>query len=590
MGYHRPQNRFLWAAVVFLLAGLFCFGAPAHPKNVVIIHSAGDDLLVYRRASQHLEQVLTTDPSLRVEFFHEYLQDLKLPVDSIQLAESLEKKYFSAGTPDLIVATGTTALKLCVNYGLSHFRAVPVVFLLANTHAVPMPHLPPQMTGVSFQFDVAGTVALALRLHPAAHHIFFVVGTTAIERYYEDIFRKEASRLLSNYDVTYLDNLTLGELLNRLARLPEQSVVFYLTMLKDATSTYYVPSRIIRSITAASNAPLYGWFSTQIGTGIVGGSFFDVEQDAERAAAMVRRILSGEAVSHIPPQSGTFQTLVDWRQLKRWQIDERNLPSGAVVLFREPSTWMKFRWIIVGSLVVFAVEFLLIVWLIREGRRRRLSESALKTLSGHLLNAQEDERARLARELHDGVSQQIAFLGISLSAIKSRVPSVYTTLRADLIRQLDLVKELANEIRRLSHDLHPPILKSFGIDRALRQYCEVFGASHGMDIQLTTDIGSGHLAQEAELCFYRIAQESLRNVVKHANTNAAQVSLIKNGTEYALSISDKGRGFNPADPCGRGLGLLSMQERIEALHGTLTIWSKVNHGTVITARLPALSR
>ena len=87
-------------------------------------------------------------------------------------------------------------------------------------------------------------------------------------------------------------------------------MVNYLTMLKDATSIYYVPSRIVGSITAASNAPLYSWFVTEIGTGMVGGSFFDVDHDAEQAAAMAGRILSGEAVQKIPPERGTFRTVV----------------------------------------------------------------------------------------------------------------------------------------------------------------------------------------------------------------------------------------------------------------------------------------
>jgi signal transduction histidine kinase len=587
MGYRRPRTCFLSAAVVFLLGGPFCFGAPTHEKNVLIIHAAGDDILLYRRASDHMEQLLTVDRSLRVEFFREYLQDVKRSVNSIQLAESLQKKYFLDGTPDLIIATGTSAVRLCINYGVSHFRAVPVVFLLADDRVVAMQQLPPQITGIVTRIDFAGTVSLALRSHPDAHSIFFVVGTSALERAYEDVFKKEAGPLLSKYDVTYLDNLNFGELLDRLSRLPEHSIVFYFTMLRDRTSTYDHRSPTMGSIAAASNAPVYSWWGGQIGAGIVGGSFFDIDRDAERAAVMVRRILSGEVAHTIPRQRGTSLTVVDWRQLKRWHIEERNLPSGTMVLFREPSTWMKFRWIIVGSLVVFCAELLLIVWLIREGRLRRISESALKTLSGHLLNAQEDERARLARELHDGVNQQIAFLGISLSGIKSRMPSGDATLRADVTRQQDLVTELGKEIRRLSHDLHPPILKLFGIDRALRQYCEEFGAAHNLDIEVTSDIGSERLSQELELCLYRITQESLRNVAKHANANAVQVSLKKNGAEYALNISDKGRGFNPADARNRGLGLLSMQERIEALHGSLTIWSKVNHGTVVTARLPS---
>jgi signal transduction histidine kinase len=586
MGCRRPKSEFLLGAVVFLLAGVVCFAAPAHRKNVLIIHSGGDDVLLYRRASQHLEQVLTADRSVYVEFFHEYLHDFKLPVDSTQLAESLQKKYFFAGTPDLIVTIGTTSLRLCINYGPSHFRGVPVVFLLADDRVVPVQQWPPQITGVVTRVDFAGTVALALRLQPATHRIFFVAGTSAIERAYENVFKAQAGPLLSNYDVTYLDNLTFGELLDRLSRLPEHSLVLFMTMLKDRTSTYDNRSPNIGTIAAVSNAPVYGWLITQIGTGIVGGRFFDVDGDAELAAAMARRILSGEAVRNIPRQRGSSVTTVDWRQLRRWRIDERNLPSGTVVSFREPSAWMKFRWIILGTLAVFVAELLLIVWLIRESRRRRLSESALKALSGHLLNAQEDERARLARELHDGINQRISFLGISLSGMKSRIASGDPMLRADLIRQQDLVTELGKEIRRLSHDLHPPILKIFGIDRALRQYCEEFGASHEMDIQLTTDIGPDRLPRESELCFYRIAQESLRNIVKHANANAVQVSLQKNGTEYSLSIVDKGRGFNPADPRARGLGLLSMHERTEALHGTLNIWSKVNQGTIVTASLP----
>jgi signal transduction histidine kinase len=586
MGCYRPKSEFLLGAVVFLLGGLCCFGAPSERKNVLIIHSGGDDVLLYRRASQHLEQVLTANRSLYVEFFHEYLHDFKLPVDSTLLAESLQKKYFFAGTPDLIVTIGTTSLRLCINYGASHFSGVPVVFLLADDRVFPVQQWPPQITGVVTRVDFAGTVALALRLQPATHRIFFVAGTSGIERAYENVFKEQAGPLLSNYEVTYLDNLTFGELLDRLARLPEHSVVLFMTMLKDRTSTYDNRSPNIGTIAAVSNAPVYGWLITQIGTGIVGGRFFDVDRDAELAAAMARRILSREAVHTVPRQRGTSQTIVDWHQLKRWHIDERNLPRGTVVLFREPSAWIKFRWIILASLVVSCAELMLIVWLIRESRRRRSSELALKSLSGHLLNAQEEERARLARELHDGINQRISFIGISLSAMKSRIPSGDPTLRADLMRQQDLVTEVGKEIRRLSQDLHPPILKIFGIDRALKDYCEEFGASNAMDIQLTSDMGPDRLSQEAELCFYRIAQESLHNVAKHANANAVQVSLKKNGTECALTISDKGRGFNPDNQRDRGLGLLSMQERIEALQGTFTIWSKVNHGTIITARLP----
>lgn len=355
--------------------------------------------------------------------------------------------------------------------------------------------------------------------------------------------------------------------------------------LWDSTPTYY-GNRSLRPLVAAANVPLYTYFVSQIGNGPVGGSFFDVDRDAERAADTARRILAGEPERNIPIQTGTFKTVVDWRQLKSWQIGERNLPAGTVVLFREPSVWTKYRSIVIGSLAVFVVELALIAWLAWEVRRRRLSEAALKALSGCLLKAQEEERARLARELHDGVNQRVALLGISLSGIKSRIPADDSGLRFDLKTLQDVVTDLGKEIRRLSHDLHPPILKLLGLDQALKQYCAEFGAAHGMDIQFTSNIGSDRLSQQSELCLYRIAQEALRNIVKHASTTAARVSLIRTGEEYTLSIRDSGRGFDPRDACHCGLGVLSMQERIEALDGKLSIWSKVNHGTIITARLP----
>ena len=301
---------------------------------------------------------------------------------------------------------------------------------------------------------------------------------------------------------------------------------------------------------------------------------------------MALRILHGESPQNIPREQTTYYSAVDWRQLQRWRIRESQLPSGTTVLFREPSAWVKYKWPIAGGFLAFAAQLVLIAWLIDEGRRRRASESALKALSGHLLSAQEEERARIARELHDGFNQQIALLGISLSSVKRQIPPGNPGLVAELTKQQEQIVGLAEEIRQLSHELHPSILKISGIDRALQHFCDEFGKTEGIDIDFRSDVTPDRVSPETALCLYRIAQESLRNIMKYADTNSARVSLIQEGAGCTLSVVDRGRGFTPGDTRNGGIGLISMQERARALQGTLTIWSKPGQGTVVTARIP----
>ena len=155
---------------------------------------------------------MSADHSLDVDFFHEYLDDMRLQADQLHLAESLQKKYFTGGKPDLIITAGPSALRLCRTYSVSHFASVPVVFMLADEHFLPPGNLPPHMTGITMHMDLVGTLELALRLHPATEQVFFVTGNSGGERAYQQAFQQETSAVLAKQRVTYLATSRWGRL------------------------------------------------------------------------------------------------------------------------------------------------------------------------------------------------------------------------------------------------------------------------------------------------------------------------------------------------------------------------------------------
>jgi PAS domain S-box-containing protein len=218
---------------------------------------------------------------------------------------------------------------------------------------------------------------------------------------------------------------------------------------------------------------------------------------------------------------------------------------------------------------------------------RRKSEEKLITLRNRLVRAQEEERARIARDLHDDAGQRLALLSIDLEQLKQAA----TKLRSSLTQQLEtLVKaasEITSDVHNVSRRLHPSQVELLGLAAALSNFCRDFAARNAMDI-LFVDAGlSQKPAQGAALCLFRVAQEAIRNVQKHSGTQKALVELDEVAGSMRLRISDQGAGFDPdSRDFTQGLGLLSMQERLHSLGGELFIHSRLGGGTCIEACIP----
>ena len=216
---------------------------------------------------------------------------------------------------------------------------------------------------------------------------------------------------------------------------------------------------------------------------------------------------------------------------------------------------------------------------------RKRSEEALRSLSSRLLRAQEEERARIARELHDDLSQRMALINMKVDILAQMSKDPRTE---DELSQLSAdVGELATSMRKLSHGLHPSALQHLGLVAALDKLRREIARLHGLDIEFEHQGVPQRLQDEAALGLYRIAQEALRNVVKHSGSETATVRLQRMGDCLELAIADQGHGFDTEASKGEsGLGLLGMRERLRLVDGQLTIESRPGHGTRVKAVIP----
>jgi PAS domain S-box-containing protein len=213
------------------------------------------------------------------------------------------------------------------------------------------------------------------------------------------------------------------------------------------------------------------------------------------------------------------------------------------------------------------------------------NEAALRDLSRRLINAQEEERRRVARELHDDLNQRMALLSIELEQLsRKRSPE-------DLDRRLQSLqtqaREISADIHRLSYELHPSKLDHLGLAPAIKSLCQEISTKGKLEVELQQDGFPAHLPSSVTLCVFRIAQESLRNCVKHSGANKARVTLEKTGQEIRLSVSDNGRGFEmDSAAMQKGLGFTSMRERLRIVGGEMQVQSQPRHGTVIDVSVP----
>jgi two-component system sensor histidine kinase UhpB len=264
--------------------------------------------------------------------------------------------------------------------------------------------------------------------------------------------------------------------------------------------------------------------------------------------------------------------------------------------------WNQYKVYVVGASALLALQTALIAGLLVQRVRRRRVENALREsegalresigqnqdLAGRLITAQEAERSRIGRDLHDDVCQRLAVLAMMLSGLKHRLFG--STPQPDLEEAMTTLQErtstLVTDVRNLSHELHPSVLDHAGLVPVLKTHCDEFARHQKVDVTFSADEGVRSVDGSAALCIYRVTQEALGNTARHAHARHAHVRLARTPEGVELDVVDDGVGFDPEHRNGDGLGLRSIRERVRFAKGSVTIESQPGHGTKLLVRIP----
>jgi PAS domain S-box-containing protein len=220
----------------------------------------------------------------------------------------------------------------------------------------------------------------------------------------------------------------------------------------------------------------------------------------------------------------------------------------------------------------------------------KYAKAAQAELGGRLIHAQEQERARIARELHDDINQRLALLANGLQELRHAADGSHEDQAREMLSLWQLTSEIAADIQHMSHQLHPSKLHYLGLAAAARDLCQEFSRQHKVPVEYLVCGLPRHIEEDVSLAIFRTIQEALRNVAKHSQARHAKVELSGVGDTICLVVSDDGVGFDPHSRPQLGLGLVSMQERMRLAGGDLSIHSRPQRGTRVEATAPAAVR
>jgi PAS domain S-box-containing protein len=714
-GPARGRRRHVSVLLAALAAIVLAYPtAAAHTKEVRRILILNEENATYpgiNVINQGIQAGLN-DSHYQLQLYSEYMDTSLFPDQAVQqeFRDSYIRKYQNLKL-DLIITVGPSPLKFMQEVHQKSFPGVPIVFCLPTPGVPGPPIVDSDFTGVENDMAPRETVGLALRLLPGTRNVVVVGGVSPIDREVLANVKKQLMSYEGRVEISYLTDLAMPDLLERLRRLPSNTIVLLTSIAEDAAGTSFKSNESGPPITRAASVPVFSLFDVHLNHGEVGGYLYSLREQGKVAGGLALRILRGEKAREVPRVTGVNTYMFDWRALKRWGLKERSLPPGSIIINRQPTVWESYKWYITGGVVLVLAETLLmfgLVWQRERAKRaetqvreseerfrlvantapvmiwaagtdgkcnyfnktwldftgrpleaelgdgwaegvypddlsrcletyteafkrresfemeyrlrrrdgeyswildngiprfnpdgtfagyigsciditdRKHAEEGLATIGRRLIEAHETERAWIGRELHDDISQRLALLGVELAQWSQNAS---TNEVAELVRQARAhVTEIAREVHGLSHRLHSSKLEYLGLTTTAGSFCRELSEKTKVEIVFEHAGIPDSLPKEVSLCLFRVLQEGLQNAVKHSGVQSFAVDLRGTGESIELTVVDSGNGFEEQEAfTGHGLGLISMRERLQLVHGEFSVKSQPGAGTTIRARVP----
>ena len=558
-------------------------------QRVLVIHSYGRNVAPYDLIAATIRRGVASKAPNRVVFLEATL-DADRPVsarEELAFVEYLRVRY-SEPPLDLIITTGAAAAKLMLQYRDALFPGVPILFAALDQRvAPPVGEMRPGDAATPTYLDPARYYDNILRLQPDTGTIALVLGNSPLEHYWRTVFEAASGPYADRVHFEWYDGLSLEQMKQRIAALPPNSAVIAGIVMVDGAGVPFERLAAFDELLEHSPVPIYSVFGSEIGRGAVGGPYLpELHAGAVAAGVALERLESPERPPPLARVIPMAMPTYDWRALERWRIPESRLPPGSEVRHRAPSPWAEHATGIVTGLAVMLAQALLIAGLLFERARRRNAEREARMLGGRLISAHEDEGRRLARELHDDVTQRLAGLSMEAATL-SRHADLEVRTAAEVAMGRELAG-LSREVHAMAYRLHSSVIDDLGLEEALRVECGRLDARGEARVEFHAEPGGGVLRGEPALCLFRVAREALGNAMRHAEAGRIEVRLRVADGRIRIEVVDDGRGFDAAAPRARAsLGLASMRERVALLGGRFQIRSRPGAGTQVTAWVPS---
>ena len=608
----------LRTALLVICTGLMVWIASALPaysatRRVVLLFGERPELPALALLQTDLVQTLTSNSADRVEIYNEAMDLSRFGSNNYQLLlrDFLQTKYADKKI-DLVIAILSPSLDFLLNYGSVIFPGTPIVFCGIDKTELGNRSLPPHVRGILLKRDFASTVEIALSLHPKTERAVVVAGTSDFDTKVLEQAKIDFGFYEERLQFQYLTTLPLRDLLTELSHLPPWTLVFYTTFYRDGAGETFVPLEVVERVSAAANAPTYGFMDQFVGRGIVGGNVTSLSAHGVEAAKLALRVLAGSKalgpqVSEVP----TNKLLFDWRQLQRWGISESKLPAGSEIWFRELSAWEQYKPQIFAITAAILAQALLIAWLLHERQYRRRAERTAREFFSELTQMNRmatagELSAAIAHEIRQPITGMVTMANAALRWLSRENPDIGRAQAAmnKVVAAGHHASDVITNVRGLfgkdTQEKTPTDLNT--LIRSVLELVSIDLRKHSIENQLTLGeqlppvVGNEVQLQQVILNLVMNAIELMNSAeprilsIKSETTghNGIRVSIADTGS--GISLTNLNRVFKPmftTKARGMGMGLSICKSIIESHKGQIWVTAGAPRGSIFQFELPA---
>jgi signal transduction histidine kinase len=608
----------LRTALLLICMGLMLWIASALPaysetRRVVLLFGERPELPALALFQTNFVQTLTSNSADPVEIYNETMDLSRFGSNNYRLflRDFLQAKYADKKI-DLAIAILSPSLDFLLNYGSVIFPGTPILFCGVDKTDLGNRSLPPHVRGILLKREFAPTVEVALSLHPNTERAVVVAGTSDSDTRLLEQAKIDFGFYEERLDFHYLTTLPLQDVLTELSHLPPRTVVFYTTVFRDGAGETFAPLEVVERVSAAANAPTYGFFDQYVGRGIVGGNVISLSAHAVEMAKLALRVLAGTTEASAPQvaEVATNKLLFDWRQLQRWGISESKLPAGSEIWFRESSVWEQYKPQILAIIAAILAQALLIAWLIHERQYRRRAERTARETFSELTHMNRmatagELSAAIAHEIRQPITGMVTMANAALRWLSREKPDIGRAQAAmnKVVAAGHQASDVITNVRGLfgkdTQEETPTDLNT--LIQSVLELVSIDLRKHNIESQVNLSqplplvVGNEVQLQQVILNLVINAIESMKSAeprvlsIKSETTghNGVRVSIADTGT--GVDLANLNRLFKPmftTKARGMGMGLSICKSIIESHHGRIWATAGAPRGSIFQFELP----